>query len=102
MVALLKTTCAEMMTNNGYTDPKMLPKEIHDMIGKPRIMHIFVIGKQYVVTNVSDPPIVHISTDKIQQQHMGAPPPKTPNPKLSQQKRHLDESPGKHDKLNTT
>ncbi|KAJ0795283.1 putative nucleic acid-binding, replication factor A [Helianthus annuus] len=91
MVALLKTTCAEMMTNNGYTDPKMLPKEIHDMMGKPKIMHISVRGKQYVVTNVSDPPVVHTSTDNIQQQHMDAPPPKTPNPKLNQQKRHLDE-----------
>ncbi|KAJ0941884.1 hypothetical protein HanPSC8_Chr03g0085381 [Helianthus annuus] len=82
-----------MMTKNGYTDPKMLPKEIHDMIGKPKIMHISVRGKQYVVTNVSDPPVVHTATHNIQQQHMGAPPPKTPNPKLNQQKLHLDESP---------
>ncbi|MFS7937745.1 hypothetical protein Hanom_Chr05g00431341 [Helianthus anomalus] len=102
MVALLKTTCAEMMTNNGYTNPKMLPKEIHDMIGKPKIMHISVRGKQYVVASVSDPPVVHTSTDNIQQQHMGTPLPKTPNPKLNQQKRPLDESPGKHNKLNTT
>ncbi|MFS7921097.1 hypothetical protein Hanom_Chr03g00232701 [Helianthus anomalus] len=65
MVALLKTTCTEMMTKNGYTDPKMLLKEIHDMIGKPKIMHISVRGKQYVVTNVSDPPVVHTVTNNI-------------------------------------
>ncbi|MFS7939193.1 hypothetical protein Hanom_Chr05g00448821 [Helianthus anomalus] len=59
-------------------------------------MHISVRGKQYVVNSVSDQPPTQMSAENIQQQHMDAPPPKTPNAKLNQQKRPQDESPGKH------
>ncbi|KAI7742301.1 hypothetical protein M8C21_032919, partial [Ambrosia artemisiifolia] len=85
MTALLNTSCEDLVMKHGWTDPKKLPDQIADTIGKPKLLHLTLKNEQIVVTNVTEPEKTVEGQSCI--------PPSTPNPKLHTTKRALLESP---------
>ncbi|MFS7948848.1 hypothetical protein Hanom_Chr06g00564631 [Helianthus anomalus] len=103
MLAVLKTSCQDMVMKQGFTYSKKLADHITLMVGKENMLHLSVRNVQYVVPRVveeattgsSDTPkdtvktSAHSTTKVIK-------PPSTPNPKASTPKRTTTNSPGKN------
>ncbi|KAM0057852.1 hypothetical protein Hdeb2414_s0005g00163321 [Helianthus debilis subsp. tardiflorus] len=79
------TSCKDLITKHGCTDPKTLPQQMASMIGEARLMHVLTRKEGHVVvTNVTKAETINEYYPTSQEHSVLAIPPTTPNPKINQ------------------